>query len=286
MESVGEAVFYLALVVWTGAAAVYFILLIRMVVVAIRRGGADRPMVVNYAALVFGLSIPVMVVGLVIWGRLPWWVLLLFAPFLAMRYLVFNLGRSVSAASIERRRIQADSGHVTEAADADYVLHFEITPDALVDALQLHRAPMYRTLNSAVVFILLSAVVMVVTAVPMETVRGLLLLAALMTASSGAAIGLMRSRRLLRWSVARRGEGAFGPVELTSDTGGLRIATPASTTTVAWPQLTALRLDDRTLLFERHRLLVVWVPRTAFASDRERDEFVRYAQYQMTRPSA
>jgi len=85
---------------------------------------------------------------------------------------------------------------------------------------------------------------------------------------------------------ARRGEGAFGPVELTSDTGGLRIATPASTTTVAWPQLTALRLDDRTLLFERHRLLVVWVPRTAFASDRERDEFVRYAQYQMTRPSA
>jgi hypothetical protein len=67
-----------------------------MLIVAIRRRGARRPMWLNYAALLFGLALPAMVVGLVLWGRLDWWFVLLFTPFVAMRLILFLLGSSIS----------------------------------------------------------------------------------------------------------------------------------------------------------------------------------------------
>jgi hypothetical protein len=63
-----------------------------MLIVAIRRRGARRPMWLNYAALLFGLALPAMVVGLVLWGRF----VLLFTPFVAMRLILFLLGSSIS----------------------------------------------------------------------------------------------------------------------------------------------------------------------------------------------
>jgi hypothetical protein len=50
----------------------------------------------NYAALAFFLALPTMVVGLVLWGRLDWWSLLLFAPFVATRFILFRVGSSIS----------------------------------------------------------------------------------------------------------------------------------------------------------------------------------------------
>ncbi len=54
---------------------------------------------VNYASLITGLAVPAMVLGLVLWGRLDWWLLLLFVPLLAMRFLVFRMGSSISRRS-------------------------------------------------------------------------------------------------------------------------------------------------------------------------------------------
>jgi hypothetical protein len=78
------------------AAVAYLSGLVRMIVVAIRDHGARRPMWLNYAALIFQLALPTMVLGLVLWGRLDSWFLLLFAPFIAMRLILFSLGSSIS----------------------------------------------------------------------------------------------------------------------------------------------------------------------------------------------
>jgi hypothetical protein len=78
------------------AAAIYLALLVRMFITAMRHGQAHRPMLVNYAALAFALAVPFMVLGLVLWVGLPWWFLVLFVPFVAMRLVMFRLGSALS----------------------------------------------------------------------------------------------------------------------------------------------------------------------------------------------
>jgi hypothetical protein len=51
---------------------------------------------VNYAALALGLAVPMMIVGLMLWGRVPWWFVILFAPLVATRLVLFKAGQSVS----------------------------------------------------------------------------------------------------------------------------------------------------------------------------------------------
>ena len=96
MEGTGKTVVYIAIAVGAVAAAAYLSGLLWMIGVAIRHRGARRPMWLNYAALLFGLAVPAMVVGLVLWGRADWWLLLLFTPFVAGRFILFRLGSSIS----------------------------------------------------------------------------------------------------------------------------------------------------------------------------------------------
>jgi hypothetical protein len=96
MEGVGQTVFVGAIAAAAVAAIAYVSGLVWMVVVASRHHGARRPMWLNYAALALGLAVPTMVVGLVLWGRLDWWFLLLFAPFVAARFILFRMGSSIS----------------------------------------------------------------------------------------------------------------------------------------------------------------------------------------------
>ena len=105
MSSVGQLVFYLAVGVGALAAVVRIAGLLRMAILGFRGHPARRPMWVNYAGLTFGLAVPIMVVGLVLWGRLDWWFVLLFAPFVAMRLVLFRFGSSIS------RRNQAPGNH-------------------------------------------------------------------------------------------------------------------------------------------------------------------------------
>jgi hypothetical protein len=96
MEGIGQTVVYIAIAVGAVAAAAYLSGLLWTIGVAIRHRAARRPMWLNYAALLFGLALPAMVVGFVLRGRADWWVLLLFAPFVAMRFFLFRLGRSIT----------------------------------------------------------------------------------------------------------------------------------------------------------------------------------------------
>jgi len=99
MENVGHVLFLLAIGVGAAAAGAYILGLFRMLVVAVQKGKAHRPMWLNYAALTFGLAVPVMIVGLVLWQRLDWWFLLIFAPFVVGRLALFGAGRSISRRS-------------------------------------------------------------------------------------------------------------------------------------------------------------------------------------------
>lgn len=99
MESVGQGLFYLGVAVGVAAAVVWLVGLIRGIIVASRSKRVDRPMWVNYAALVAGLSVPVMLLGLVLWGRIEWWVLLLWVPLVAGRIFLFRMGSSISRRS-------------------------------------------------------------------------------------------------------------------------------------------------------------------------------------------
>jgi hypothetical protein len=87
---------YLAVAAGGAAAVLWITGLIRAIIVAIRSKRLDRPMWVNYAALVTGLAFPVMVLGFVLWGRADWWLLLVFVPFVAWRIVLFRLGSSIS----------------------------------------------------------------------------------------------------------------------------------------------------------------------------------------------
>lgn len=104
MESVGEGLFYLAVAVGAAAAALWLVGLIRGLIVASRSKHVDRPMWVNYAELVTALAVPAMILGLVLWGQLDWWLLLLFVPLVAVRLLLFRTGSSSS------RRTDGPSG--------------------------------------------------------------------------------------------------------------------------------------------------------------------------------
>lgn len=99
VESVGEPLFYLAAAVGAAAAVLWTVGLIRGVIGAIRSKRVDRPIWVNYAALVTGLALPVMGLGLVLWGRVDWWLLLLFVPLVAGRIFLFRMYSSFSRRS-------------------------------------------------------------------------------------------------------------------------------------------------------------------------------------------
>jgi hypothetical protein len=96
VESVGQVLFFLALGVGLVAAVAWISGLLWMAAAAVRNHSTRRPMWVNYAAPTFGLAVPVMVVGLVLWRRLDWWLVLVFVPFVAMRFFLFRVGSSVS----------------------------------------------------------------------------------------------------------------------------------------------------------------------------------------------
>jgi hypothetical protein len=96
VETVGQIVFYVALGIGAMAAVASLSGLAWMIVVAIRNHGARRPMWLNYARLIVALAVPTMLVGLVLWGRADWWFVLLFAPFVATRFILFRVGSSIS----------------------------------------------------------------------------------------------------------------------------------------------------------------------------------------------
>jgi peptidoglycan biosynthesis protein MviN/MurJ (putative lipid II flippase) len=95
VDRLGQVLFYVASGVLAAAGAAYVLGLL-WTLVSTRSRGEWQPKWVHYAGFIFRLAIPTMVLGLVLWGRLAWWFLLLFAPFAVGQYFAFQEDRSLS----------------------------------------------------------------------------------------------------------------------------------------------------------------------------------------------
>jgi ABC-type multidrug transport system fused ATPase/permease subunit len=82
-----------------------------------------------------------------------------------------------------------------------------------------------------------------------------------------------------RWLVMRRYGSLLGrPVTVEIDENGLRFTNDLLASQVPWSTLTAVRANERTVVFLRERAMLGYIPASAFSSDEERLEFVRYAR--------
>lgn len=162
-----------------------------------------------------------------------------------------------------------------------------MTADAMIDAAQLHQAGIYRLVTIAVAMIVVSAVIVAAIGLAFPDLGWLLGVAVLLVAWGAVILGAMRGRWLLRWGIRRNARSVLGgTTELVLGDEGLAITTPYSSGFVRWSQVTAIRENERTVVFERDRLLLGWVPSTAFASAEQRAAVLRFAREQIARRSA
>ena len=68
-----------------------------------------------------------------------------------------------------------------------------------------------------------------------------------------------------------------GTIEIRLGDDGLRFKTPVSEGSVPWSAVTALRENERTVIFMRDRISIADIPASAFQSAEQRAEIVGYA---------
>jgi hypothetical protein len=82
-----------------------------------------------------------------------------------------------------------------------------------------------------------------------------------------------------RWLVTRRYGSLLGRhVTVEIDEIGLRFTSDLLASQVPWSTLTAVRMNEQTVVFRRDRVSLGYIPASAFSSNEERLEFVRFAR--------
>jgi len=91
-------------------------------------------------------------------------------------------------------------------------------------------------------------------------------------------LGLTRWQYPDRWLYARRARSLIGgTIVYVVDDAGIHYETPLGSGLVQWSALTAVRANDKTIVFSRDRVIAAYVPASAFLSRAERDGFLAYA---------
>jgi hypothetical protein len=152
-----------------------------------------------------------------------------------------------------------------------HAVQYQITPAAYSDAVRLHRAGLiarYRIAAAA------AAVLGIGIGFAFDMTVGLAL--------TGGALALLLTtwmEFLDRWIYRDLGHGVMGALcKIEADDHGLHYEHPLGSGVVRWSALTAMRFNERSIVFVRDRVLAAYVPTGAFASPVDREAFIAFAQ--------
>lgn len=86
-----------------------------------------------------------------------------------------------------------------------------------------------------------------------------------------------------RWMINRNAGSLMGQrTDVTFDATGIRMVGELGSSDVPWSVLTAVRADERTVIFVREKVLAAYLPATSFAGPDEQRALVRFAGERIT----
>lgn len=110
------------------------------------------------------------------------------------------------------------------------------------------------------------------------TLAGLPILG-LMLLGLGVLAWVFQGDRVQRWLAGREVRSIVGgEIEVRLGDDGLRFRTPLGEGSAPWSAVTALRENERTVIFMRDRIAVAYIPSSAFRSAEQRAEIVAFVQ--------
>jgi hypothetical protein len=155
------------------------------------------------------------------------------------------------------------------------VLRFETTAQASADAHALARPGLGR------LDVIVDGVALVVALLLFATGNVLLGVAVIVVA--GLSVLGSRFHPLQRALIAFRFRSLLGPTtEVTIDDKGLRFENPLGAAFVPWSSITAIRSNSRTVAFFRDRVLLGYVPSSAFESAEAQASMAAVAEARIT----
>lgn len=152
-----------------------------------------------------------------------------------------------------------------------YTVRYEITPAAMTEAVRLNQATFLARYRIVMVALAIAGVVIAFT---VNSPLGLTI------AILGVLLLAMTWMGFLdRWLYGNRGEGVVGGTcEFLIDDRGIHYQNPVGSGTLAWSALSSVRANDKTVVFGRDRVMVAYMPTTAFTSSVERDAVLAFSR--------
>ncbi len=97
--------------------------------------------------------------------------------------------------------------------------------------------------------------------------------------AAAAVLLLIRTRVLTRWLTERQARSVLGlRQQIVITETGLQYESPLAKGEIPWAALTEVRENERTVAFVRDRMVVSYIPTSAFTSPAVREQIVRYAR--------
>lgn len=155
--------------------------------------------------------------------------------------------------------------------DADrYGLRFEFTAETAVAVMKLAHTTTFRLAWIAAFVSFAVAVVCLLVG---------FVFGAVIMLGLGLSTALLGLDPVQHWFARREGRGVLGEIhEIRLDEASLHYQTPMGTGLIPWSAITAIRENDRIVMFMRERVPLAYIPASAFESPAQRAEVVGYAR--------
>lgn len=151
-----------------------------------------------------------------------------------------------------------------------FLVRFQITRAAVADAVRLHHAAQLARYRIAVVGIAVTGVGLAIAVDPA--------LGATLGTVGLIVLAVAWNQLLQRWIAQYGGPDVIGETCMYDlDDERMRYEGPPAARDILWRDITAVRANERSIVFARGGLMEAFVPTIAFASSSERDAFLAFA---------